>query len=135
MAEENEANQIKSAKGRPAPAGGKKRQFKIEAIPETTRKRIFIVALTLIMLIIIISWLYSLKISLTSLKQETAGQTKEWQAIQGDLTNFLDNFKKTLESTKKQLNQISQPTTTPELSPADLERLKEEILELEPEKN
>lgn len=118
MASKNENNQTK------------KKRFKIEDIPETTRKRIFIVAVTLIMLIIITSWLYSLKISLTFLKK-TDNQTRGWQILQGDLTNFLNNFKKDLESTKKQLDQIAQPTTTPELSPADLEKVKEKLLELE----
>ena len=134
-----------------------KRKFRIEELSESTRKTIFTITIIVLILIIIPFWLYFLKITLNSSKEKPKDET--WKSIQTDLDNFLTGTKETFDTMKDQINQLTEPTTTPasptrldsrldsvepgqtaeraslgeptttvELSPEEIEKLKEKLL-------
>lgn len=107
-----------------------KKKFDIEKIPESTRKTIFKITITVLMIIIVVLWLFSFKASLNFSPGENSTD-KEWQTIQQDLNTFIETTKKNFGIIKEQVSKLTEPTTTVELSKEEIEKLKEKLQELE----
>src|SRR3989338_9414971 len=107
------------------PESDKKRgdKFKIENLPHKVRKKIFVFAIILIMLIILTLWVMSLQTSFLNSsfnqansvdKAETDGQAAE--SIKKDLNQLFDVTKNLLEQMKNRAETVNQSltaTTTP----------------------
>ncbi|HLC89371.1 MAG TPA: hypothetical protein VJG65_00235 [Patescibacteria group bacterium] len=109
-------------------------KFDFENWPEEKRKKIFILILIFLMSTITLGWLVSLKFSLKAPADQKSDN--EWRQISNDVLNF---FQKTSDEAQSIKNQIKDSlststvqtaaTATIDLSPAELEKLKEKILE------
>ena len=125
----------------------KSNQSKLEKLPEAARKKLLVMATAILMLAIISLWLTAL---VFSLKPKTAQPTNQanqnWQLIQTDFNNFIEVSQKTFGQMKNQINQLinltatssgqnleNKTTTTVEIAPEDLEKLKEKLLEKQQE--
>ena len=113
----------------------KEKKFKIQNLPESIRKQILAIIVVILMLIIIAVWFNSLKNVLKPIEDKP--RDENWEVIQKDLSNFLNAGKQNLNAIKDQLSQLVSPTTTPtttiELAPEELEKLKEKLEELKTE--
>ena len=100
--------------------------------PENFRKKILIVILVLLMMIIIVLWITTLSFSLKSGVKMEKNNKETWEEIQKDINTLFDQTGKGIEQIKRQIGQLGQPgqtTTTLEISPEDIEKLKEKLIE------
>lgn len=125
----------------------KKKRFKIEDLPESSRKLIFKITITVLGLIIIIFWFISVGNSISLITNEPTN--KNWEEIKQDIGGFFQKSKEGLSEVKEKINQLTEeganlystttldslildePTTSSEISENELEKLKEKIKELD----
>ncbi|MFA5021763.1 MAG: hypothetical protein WC508_01650 [Patescibacteria group bacterium] len=103
----------------------KKEPFKIENLPEETRKSIFLVSIIILMLAVISIWLFSLKDVLNIVQQPASDAN--WNSLAKDLADFSNNTKLILDKTKQGLNQLA-PTSTTELTADQVTTIKDKLL-------
>jgi len=108
---------------------GQTKKRKIEKLPENIRKKILIIILAVLMTIIILFWLTSLSFDLKSESEKTNDET--WEEIKKDINDLFHQTKKNLDEVKNQFNQLNPATTTLEVSPEEIEKLKEKLMEKE----
>ena len=115
---------------------GTEKKFKIDNLPEGTRKTIFKITLLFLALLIITLWLISLAFTLSSTPDKSNGQ--DWQNIKQDFERFLNEGGQKFDEIKKKLDELEElippqeattTTSTPilEISEGDLNKLKEKI--------
>ncbi|OGY43338.1 MAG: hypothetical protein A3J62_03120 [Candidatus Buchananbacteria bacterium RIFCSPHIGHO2_02_FULL_38_8] len=109
----------------------KPKKSKIDQMPEDVRKTILWLTLTILTIIICSFWLYSLKFSLTPSAKDTAEkkeQEKQWEEIQQNFSNLLDQTKQGFNAIKEQVSGIEElVTTTPEFSEEQIKKIKEKL--------
>jgi len=99
----------------------------IENIPEATRKKILAFTIFIIMVIIIGLWLNSFASKLNRLTDKPTDDS--WQGIKQNFSNLLKNTGENFKAVKENFNPPSEPTTTINLAPEELEKLKQKLLE------
>ena len=112
----------------------KQKKSKIEQLPEETRKKILWISLMILALIILFCWLYSLKFSLAVTdkeKQKQEAQQKQWENIQNDLGNLLNQARQGVGTIKEQIDATKESATatpaTSGLNNEQIEKLKEKL--------
>jgi len=121
-------------------------KFRIQDLPENTRKKILITSVAILTLIIFSIWLVYLKANF----EKTSNQPpdEKWEQIKKDLSGLLENTGNDLEKLTGQIDQQDKPTTTlatttppslleetnkptitPALSEEELQEIKNKLLE------
>ena len=101
----------------------KDKKFKVEKLPEKTRKKILTIAIVILMIVIISFWMISLKISLI---YPAGQQEKNLNGLAGDAKEIFNKLKNQLgQSAPAETDQ----TTTIELSEDNIKKIKDKLLE------
>jgi len=100
----------------------------LQNLPEPTRKKIFILAVVQLMITIVGLWLITLN---QSLKNQTPKKNQNLEILQNDLFNLFKSTGDGLGQIKNELSQEPKQNSTSsiEISPQDLEQLKQKIIE------
>jgi len=106
---------------------GEKDSF-IEKWPETTRKKILIFSVSLITLIIIIGWASNFTNTLDFTQNDES--TQEFNELFEQTAEAINQVKQEIDQIKQVSELVSSlPTTSPEISDEDIEKIKEKLLE------
>ncbi|MFA6215280.1 MAG: hypothetical protein WC768_01785 [Patescibacteria group bacterium] len=111
-----------------------KKKFQLDELPESTKKNILVISVTLLTITIFSLWLFSLKFTLFQAIKKPANPQLE--KVKNELSDLLNSAQKNLETTQTKIDdklttppQTEPPTAPPQLSPREIEQLKQKILE------
>jgi len=99
----------------------------IENIPEATRRKILAFTIIILMMMIICLWLNLFATKSNQPKDKPADDS--WQGIRQNFSNLLKNTGENFKEIKENLDPPTESTTTINLSPEELENLKQKLQE------
>jgi len=83
------------------------KKFSIENLPESTRKKIFVLSVLILSLAIVIFWLFTFLQAIENTK--VGPETEEAKEIKQDLKNMFNEAQSGVDNIKEQLEEIPNP--------------------------
>ena len=102
-------------------------QSKIEKIPESLRRQLVIVLVSIAIIILVPLWLLSLQKTFTATQLSDQSAVSEVASIGDETKSFLQKAQENFETIKQQFTAIGERFTQAEATKQDIEQLKEKL--------